>query len=117
MDRQVNDYTYQASVVQVLDGDTVRCTLDLGLRIYSTQPVRLAGIDAPEKHTDAGKAARAFLASLLQPGEAVVVHTRKPDKYGRVLGTILASHDGHQLDVAQAMVQAGHAVPYDGGAR
>lgn len=111
-------YTYAGTVLRVLDADTVQVDLDLGLRIHSAQAVRVAGIDAPELSTAAGKAAREFVQELLPVGSQVAVSTRKPDKYGRVLGSITyLGYGGTPHDLADKLVEAGHAQPYDGGKR
>lgn len=41
-------YTYQAEVERVIDGDTLDVKLDLGLRCYRRERIRVLGIDAPE---------------------------------------------------------------------
>lgn len=106
-------YVYTAKVVEVVDGDTLRLDLDLGLRMRSVQPVRLAGVDCPEHGTAAGDAATGYVRSLLQPGDTVTVATRKPDKYGRVLGSV----DVDGTDLATTLIRLGHGRPYDGGAK
>ncbi len=104
-------YHYRATVVRVVDGDTVDLTVDLGFRATFTDRFRLYGIDAPEVRYptyDAGQAARLWLTELLPPGTPVVTETHKPptDKYGRWLATLWLG--GH--DVNAALVAAGHAV-------
>ncbi len=104
-------YQYRATVVRVVDGDTVDLAVDLGFRVTFTDRFRLYGIDAPEIRYptyDAGKAAWLWLTELLPPGTAVTVDTYKQatDKYGRWLATL---HLG-AVDVNAALVTAGHAV-------
>lgn len=109
-------YRYAATVDRIIDADTYQVTVDLGFRTAVTLPLRLAHVDAPERFTDAGKAATAFVADLLGPLPAdVVVETYKPaDKYGRYLATV-SSVDGS--DVGAALLAAGYATPYEGGKR
>lgn len=104
-----------AVVVSVHDGDTITVNADLGWHITFLVHVRIAHINAPELPTPEGKAARVFLAALL-PNEFTIVMltSHSLDKYGRTLGTI-ALADGR--DVGAAMLAAGHAVVYEGGAR
>lgn len=54
-------WDYRAQLVRVTDGDTVRFNLDHGMSIRSVQAIRLAGVDAPEMDTPAGKAARLWV--------------------------------------------------------
>lgn len=105
------EWTVPATVVRVIDGDTVVVTLDLGWWIYKEDHVRVAHINAPELSTDAGKAARTYADMLLQPGTAVTIVSHSLDKYGRALGTITLP-DGS--DFGTKMLSSGHAVPYEG---
>lgn len=127
-------YVYVATVDSVHDGDSLTATFtlararghdaDFGFHIYRhgghltfTAHVRLLGIDAPELPSAAGVAARDFLRSLLPVGTqcTIATHLDRGDKYGRILGTV--SLRGQQTSVNQQMLDAGHAVPYDGGHR
>jgi endonuclease YncB( thermonuclease family) len=110
-------YTYQAEVVSVYDGDTVHLLIECGLGVTLTgerlegERCRLAGINAPELHSVGGSESQAALAAMLSIGSIVTVQTPKDkrDNYGRPLVTIIRS-DG--VDVNQAMLAAGQAVPY-----
>lgn len=107
-------WTVPATVLEVHDGDTVRCLCDLGWHISLTTPVRVAGVDAPELSTDAGKAARDFVVGLLPAGTLVTLVSHSLDKYGRVLGSVTLP-DGR--DLTAVLIEAGHGVAYDGGPR
>lgn len=113
-------YIYSASVVKVVDGDTVDLEVDLGFGVYKIDRFRLLGINAPELHStkpgerERGEAARQFLASLCE-GKDVEIETfkDKADKYGRYLVMM----DAGDVQINAAMVAAGHAVEYFGGRR
>lgn len=110
-------FRYAAEIDAVVDGDTVDVTVDLGFRVSIRLRVRLAGCNAPERSTDAGRAAAdAARAWVVEHGQAVEIATQKsPEKFGRWLATVVAA-DGH--DLAADLIAAGHAVPWDGrGAR
>lgn len=105
-----------ASIVDVVDGDTVDVCIDYGFRLRQDHRVRLAGIDAPEISAagPAGEAARDWLRARLPVGTAVELVTDKArEKYGRYLATIYVD----TANVNAELVAAGHARPYDGGAR
>lgn len=124
-------YTYQAKLIDVIDGDTVDLLIDLGLSTFVKERCRLYGIDAPEMPSERGKIAKAYLESLLNAatGELFVATrkmTRKPkektDKYGRYLAVLYDGGDAVDLgDLAEssltmmttsfnfAMVYHGHA--------
>lgn len=99
--------TLQGQVVRVSDGDTVTLqTQD------STIKIRLAGIDAPETKMAYGATARAYLADLVLDKEVIAI-TRKKDRYGRTVATLMLG----EKDVNLAMVQAGMAWHYKQYAR
>lgn len=107
-------YLYRATVVRVIDGDTIDVTIDLGFRVNISTRLRLAHIDTPELSTKEGKAVRAFLTQLLPAGEPCTVATQKPDKYGRALADITLP-DGR--DLATVLLDSGLGKPYEGGAK
>jgi micrococcal nuclease len=108
-------YTYAATVERVVDADTLDVALDLGMRIQLRTRLRLADVDAPERFTSEGREATEFVSALLSVlGHHVVVETQKPDKYGRALAAVQL---GDGTDLADQLLSAGHARPYDGGAR
>lgn len=104
-----------ATVVSVVDGDTVHLLLDLGWHISYETRARIAHINAAEIATPEGKTAKAYAQTLLPGGAVVTFHSHSLDKYGRPLGDITLADD--RTDFGQAMVAAGMAVPYEGGAR
>jgi micrococcal nuclease len=110
----VTTWTVPATIARVVDADTLALVLDLGWHITLTTNARVAGIDAPELSTVEGKAARDFVRELLPVGAAVTFLSRSLDKYGRPLGSVTFA-DG--MDLATVLLQAGHAVTYDGGPR
>lgn len=106
-------FTYSATVDRVVDADTIDVTLDLGWRIFFAVRLRVAGIDAPERYTPEGREAMAFVLQMMPVGTSVVIRSYKPDKYGRALADIQVG----DVDLATHLIGAGHAVPYNGGAR
>ncbi|GAB4138972.1 MAG: hypothetical protein Tsb0016_05300 [Sphingomonadales bacterium] len=96
---------FTCSAPQIIDGDTFRC---------GAERIRLASIDAPDMpgHCRPGRrctpgdpdAARDFLRRLLHGG--IRCQRLETDHYGRTIARCEASG----LNVACAMVDAGHAV-------
>lgn len=101
-------WTVPAAVMRVIDGDTVRLTLDLGWHTFRVENCRIARINAPELNTPEGKAAKAYAEERLPAGTAVTFVSRELDKYGRPLGDVIRNG----VDFGAAMLAAGHAVPY-----
>ncbi len=82
-------YTYSATVLQVIDGDTVKLRIDLGFKILWVSNCRLAEINAMElKDKNESLKAKAFEAKRyveerLLEGTKVLIKSSKLDKYGR----------------------------------
>lgn len=105
-------WTVPATVVRVVDADTIVMDLSLGWHITLEQRCRLAGCNAPELGTDEGDAARAWAVAALPIGTEVVFTSHSLDKYGRPLGSItMTNHVGQSFDYASELMAAGHAVP------
>ncbi len=111
-------YQYQANIVDVHDGDTVRADIDLGFNIWRhNEPLRLNGIDAPELRgasKDAGILARDALREKVL-GKHVTICTIKDrqEKYGRYLANIYVDDEL----INDWMISQGFAKPYFGGKR
>lgn len=108
-------YEYHATVIKIVDGDTVDLNVDLGFRIWNRDRFRLLGINAPEvvgATHDAGIAAKQHLEQIMPIDSAVVIHSEKPvsrDKYGRWLARLFLG----DKDINQAMIDDGFAVEYN----
>lgn len=102
-------YEYQATILRVIDGDTVDAKVDLGFDIRFTMKLRLFGINAPEMRTPAGPLAKQHLIELIGTNP-VMIQTLKDrkEKYGRYLATIVANG----VNVNLQMVLDNHAIAY-----
>jgi len=109
-------YHYSGEVQRIVDGDTVRILLALGCRVYATWSIRLLGYNAPELFSGperaAGAAARDALLAIMPPGTTVFIETQLDrENFGRLLGHVYVPEPGDTLlDVAAAMIAAGHGV-------
>lgn len=102
-------YTYQAKVVKIIDGDTLRADImlqnnrtDMGFNvwkeeriIYKNQTIRFYGINTPETRTrdleekKKGLEAKEQVIEFCEStGMWIQVYSREKGKYGRVLGVI-----------------------------
>lgn len=114
-------YEYRAVVLKVIDGDTVDLDIDMGLNVHVHERIRLDGINTPESNSKVAEertaafAATEFLRALLTDPK-VMVKTKKDakEKYGRYLGVVT---NAAGVNVNEALVAAGHAKLYSGGAR
>ena len=86
-------YIYTATIINVVDGDTVDARVDLGFDIYFNLRLRLFGIDTPELNSRdesekfLAKRAKEFVQYAVL-GKTVTIKTYKKDKYGRYLAEI-----------------------------
>ena len=110
-------YEYYATVVKIVDADTIDVDIDLGLHVWKRKErLRLAGLNAPEMSTPEGVAATAYLVTVLPVGTQVTVRTTvdRTEKYGRYLATVMLG----AVNVNELLISTGHAVPWNGvGAR
>lgn len=114
----------KVKVLHVVDGDTVDIAMvnDDTNKIFKYR-VRLYGIDTPEKKPlksnpdrekemeAAKKSSQALHQKMEENHHVVTILLYKPDKYGRLLGTL---YDEKGEDINQWMVQQGFATAYFG---
>ncbi|WP_252912014.1 thermonuclease family protein [Aliihoeflea aestuarii] len=109
-----------ASVVRVIDGDTVEADAHVWPGHTVRVSVRLRGIDAPELRSRCeaervlAQKARAHLSALLQSGSVRVRNVARDKFFGRVVAD-LETDAGE--DVAPLLLAADLARPYAGGRR
>jgi micrococcal nuclease len=95
--------SFSGRMVGITDGDTIRVLRD-GVSV----PVRLDGIDAPEKKQPFGARSREF-AGALAFGKVVTVETKGTDRYRRIIGRVVLN-SGRVLN--EEMLKAGMAWVY-----
>lgn len=109
-------YQYKATVISVVDGDTIRALIDVGLDAYYKKYVRLHGINAlelnstdPDIRTKA-QAAKLFLMKILPVGSEFWINSKKLDPYRRPIAEIFLPNQ--TISINEQMIAAGHAVSY-----
>ena len=86
--------TLNGKVVKITDGDTL-----VVLDAENTQhKIRLSGIDAPESNQPFGKRSKEALSALVA-GHRIEVDWHKHDRYGRIVGKVIAQ--GKDVNLAQ----------------
>lgn len=105
-------YEYQASLMRVVDGDTIDVTVDLGFRIHREIRLRLQGIDTHEIHGvskdseeyQQGMTEKRFVEDWLQTGRTdefnwpFIIRTEKQGKFGRYLAEVERRSDRATLN-------------------
>lgn len=94
-------YWYSATVLKVIDGDTLDVMIDLGFNIHHKARVRLYGVNTPESRTkdlaekEMGLKAKSFTTDWTTRHRQVFLKTiaGKDDKYGRILAQIYSDKD------------------------
>ncbi|MBF0293537.1 MAG: thermonuclease family protein [Nitrospinae bacterium] len=109
---------YRATVIEVVDGDTLRLNVNVWPKLYEKTLFRVAGVNAPEIHgkisdceKTAGQAAKTFTSAFVLSATEVIISGVKLEKYGRALGHLSVNSQ----DLGKALLAAGHARPYNGG--
>jgi micrococcal nuclease len=111
-------YTYTASVLKVIDGDTIEVDFDLGFGVWlRNQRIRLDGIDTPESRTSdkeekvRGTLSKEKLKEILGKDIQITTKIDPNEKYGRILG-VLVNDKG--VNVNQWLIDNNYAVKYSG---
>lgn len=106
-------------LLSVYDGDTFKVALRCKYAVFCDNvPVRVRGVDCPEMRGGteetraAAKLAKAFTTEFLTRGKINLKNCGR-DKYFRLLCDVKVKGE----DLAEALINAGHAVPYDGGTK
>ncbi len=116
-------FEYAATVVRIVDGDTLYLDVDLGFFTRMTIDVRLKGLNTPEirgESREAGLKAKAYVEQALPPGTLVLVKTYKAEKYGRYLAEVRYLPGARTRDeiaaggrsLNQELLDQGLAAPY-----
>ena len=118
-------YEYRATLLKIVDGDTVDVDIDLGFGIVLTdQRIRLYGIDTPESRTrdleekKCGKLAAKYIEDHIKIGSTFTLRSRldQKGKYGRILGELICfvPEFDREMSLNLAMVTKNLAVTYHG---
>ncbi len=112
-------YRYRARCLRIIDADTLDVEVDLGFRTHIRTPLRLLGVNAPERSTEPGRRAIEYVSVWISKTGIrtdLVIESAKAgdysgDKYGRWLATVW-DEQGRCLNAD--LLAAGHAVPMGG---
>lgn len=111
---------YDATLIRVIDGDTIKANVEIWPGLTVETSVRVAGVNAPElRRADecekiAGQHARDYAAAWFARHSDIQITNVQQDKYaGRVLARVISGGSDFGAD----LIAAGHAVPYSGGKR
>ncbi|MHB1393244.1 MAG: 5'-nucleotidase C-terminal domain-containing protein [Clostridia bacterium] len=111
---------YNSVIASIVDGDTLHLTTP----VLGVTKVRFVNVDTPETYDypltttadisqkEHGEAAKAYLNTLLEAGDEVIVKVGEEatDDYGRLLAQVIRKSDG--LNINLEMVEEGYASTY-----
>lgn len=116
-------------ILSVKDGDTISAMVAVWPDTYVQVDVRIRGIDAPEIRNgkrngktipqceiSRGNGATSYASDIISQAESIILFNVDPSatKYaGRISGDFLIGGD----KFSDLMIQAGHAIKYEGGTR
>jgi micrococcal nuclease len=100
-ERIPNGTEFQARVVAITDGDTIRVLRDEHVQLK----IRLHGIDCPESGQPFGHRAKEFTGDMVF-GKTVTIRVMDTDRYGRTVAEVFLA-DGRVLN--RELVRAGLA--------
>lgn len=110
-------YDYRATLIRIIDGDTIELGVDLGFFCSQQRVFRLKGINTPELHdkdpavrTRAIEARRYLMERLPRTKNGLRIGTFRDaaDKYGRMLVEIFVD----EVSINRELVERGLAVPF-----
>lgn len=113
MDFQYPSYFYRATIVRVIDGDTIDVDLDVGFDTTLRKRLRFLDIDTFEvrgEEKEKGLVAKARLEALIEKAEKIYVQTvmDAEGKYGRVLAWVWGVYEGSPVNLNQILLEEGH---------
>tara|TARA_Y100000310_G_C19996546_1_gene496497 strand:+ start:100 stop:435 length:336 start_codon:yes stop_codon:yes gene_type:complete len=103
----IRKYVYEATLIHVVDGDTVDAWIDLGFNISVRRRIRLWGICAPEMCM---KTVVRLQDLIDQGGGAFILRSIGLDKHGRCLGEIYIQ----DVNINRQLLAEGMADVYKG---
>lgn len=120
---KIENNTYSAQVVRVIDGDTIE--IDVNTWIGATQRInlRLYGANTPEKRgkgvSDCEKLAAIKATQFTEKwldgiGEVMITNVKNGSFAGRAVGTLFHKEKGF---LHRALIDSGNAISYYGGKR
>lgn len=108
-------YDYRCSLIRVVDADTLWLDVDLGCDTHLRLSIRLHGLNAPERGTVQGADATRYTSAWLADSRRLGLRTIKDtkEKFGRYLGVVYDPEQPTAPTLNEALLAAGHAVPYN----
>jgi endonuclease YncB( thermonuclease family) len=96
------NYSYEATLVKVIDGDSLRLKVSLGFNLEGTYDFQLTGLDAPEligKQARRAKESKASLTEMIRGAHRISVrptgHTTGAGRWYAAIDVMSADDKGY----------------------
>lgn len=112
---------YALTAPIAIDGDTINADVQVWPDLTVDTNIRVRGVDTPELRAptacerDLAVKAKAFTSIWLLTYQPILISSVAPDKYSGRYDAVVTGIGGAVL--ATDLINAGHGVPYSGGAR
>lgn len=95
-----DEYTRRATLIKVVDGDTLQVMVDCGFDIHRKITVRLLRVQAPEAKTEQGPVFTLLTTNWLKSQNGLHIKTvkEKKDRYARYLAEVFGDNDENLND-------------------
>lgn len=110
-----DNYIRKATVVHVVDGDTLDAEIDLGYHVKVKERFRFTGINAPERGDEPGYENAKNFVKEKALGKEIFILSEKFERgsFHRYLGTIFyLDENGVQVNLNQQLLDEGLAKAY-----
>lgn len=108
-----DNFKYDAKVIDVYDGDTITCIVDLGFGITMKQKIRFYGIDTFEirgEEREKGLIVKDYVKNKINNKKIKLYSIKdKKGKYGRYLGIILYYENNEWKNLNKELVDKNYA--------
>lgn len=105
-------HEYRATVINVVDGDTIDAEVDLGFKIETKQRLRLARVDTPERGQKGYDEAKDFVIHCVFK-KPVRIKTEKISKWGHYIAEVFVE----ERNLSDMLLAANLGKPYEGGTK
>jgi micrococcal nuclease len=111
-------YTYKATLIKLIDVNTIDAEIDLGFGVFVRQRIRLFGISIPTTDDKSVVDIKNRLYELLGKEFIVTTMLNKRGKFGRVLGTVYSLvNDEVGENINDVLISEGYAKEYKLGSK
>ena len=98
-------YNYSAEVIRVIDGDTFKALVDLGMGSFTMPTIRLMDVQCPERGKPGFDEATNFAVSKLMGVDRIFLSSIKKDSWKRWLAYVWIPTPEHPLTVSWSLME------------